>query len=1364
MWQRPDANNILKHYQFTIDKLHHCVFVCDSKNQIVHWNKAFEKIALKSPKKFASLKCWEIVHGLKHQPPNCINLKAKNSKHQETAEMTIAGRSYQILSDPVFDRNGNYLGSVHILSDITSQKQRERAIVRREKILEALANAGELFIKSENYESVIPNVLAQIGQAAEVSRVYIFEKHISPNGRLLVSQRFEWVNKGITPQIDNPLMQNFDVKKFGFGRWEKILTKGQVIFGKVKDLPINEQKILSAQQIRSIVVMPIFVKKDLWGFIGFDECRFEREWTQIEIDTLKAAASLLGTVIENAQKEQIIRESEIRYRTLVENANDAILLLDLAGNIITANKKAQELSGLSKKILPCNIAELGILPPKSVSIIQKNLKLRLANKPVKPYQIEFYPLKGSPKIVEVNASLVRDEQGKAIYDLAIIRDITDWYHTHNALKQSEEKFRSLVENVNVGVYRNTPDPKGRFIEANTAMCRMLGYNIREIKKLSVSDLYQNPADRKKFIKKIKKYGVVRNEEVHLKKKDGTPIIASVTARAHRDKSGKIDWIDGVIEDITERKTLEQEQQQKIQQTIRFQTALLKLSKLKLTDFDTAIRKILETDANTIDVERVSFWSFNKDQTKLVCDDLYLKSKNIHTKAGTLQVSKYPNYFKELRCGRVIAADNAQKDRRTAEFTKDYLVPYNISSMMDTPVRLHGQVVGVVCHEHTGQLRKWTLEEQSFASSIADLISLKLEEKALQTSQQIIKESEEKYRSLVENINVGIYRSTLTGRFVAVNKAMARIFGYASAQELKQVSVFKLYQNVKDREAFINKINKQGVVKNEELYLKKKDGTPIIASVTARVHRDKSGKIDWIDGVIENITERKNAELALRNSEERYRTIFEMANDAICIFDKNGVAISGNKKLFDLTGLTAKQLGLHISQYPIFPKKSLELVQQKMRQRFSGKEVGPYEVEIHPINGTPKIVEVNASLIRDTNGAIVGDLAIIRDVTERKRYEIALYESEQKFRTLVENIQDIIILRDANDNVKYINPACKTILGYSQEELMEKSPDVFHSLIYHQDRDFVQNMLKRVNKGIPCFNLEYRIMTKDGKIKWVSHSRTPILENNQVKMTIGVIRDITAQKETALQLQAAKEAAEAANRAKTAFLANMSHELRTPMHSILGFTDILMEKEENNNKERKEFLSIIKNSSDKLLHIINELLDLSRIESGKMTVEQKEFSIFDIANRLKFTYQPKIAEKHLQFKLILSRKLPKKLVGDPIKIEQILTNLLDNAIKFTHQGKIELYFGFLKPEKLKKKQGILEYYVKDTGVGIEPERMKHLFEQYLQADAYLTRITPGARLGLAIVKQLVDLMHGTIAVKSKLGKGTKFHIKHPIKLV
>ncbi|MCX7785936.1 MAG: PAS domain S-box protein [candidate division WOR-3 bacterium] len=1227
------SQKLLEQYRLTINTIPHAVFISDPKNQILFWNKAFEKLTAKNPKEFPSLRCWQIIHDLKSRPQNCLELVAKKTKLPKSAEIEINRRCFQAMATPIFDENNKYTGSVHILFDITQQKQQSDALIRREKILEAVAIAGELFIKTKNWQSVVPKVLALIGKASKVSRVYIFEKHLSSKGRLLASQRFEWVSKGITPQINNPLMQNLDVIKAGFGRWVKILTKGAPVYGLVKDFPVKEQKILSAQSILSIAVVPIFVAKDLWGFIGFDECINERTWTQIEIDTLKALASLIGSVIENAQKDKILRESE-------------------------------------------------------------------------------------------------------------------------------EKFRSLVNNLNIGVYRNTPDPKGKFIEANPSLCRMLGYNSQEINKLSVTDFYQNPQERENLLTKIKKYGFLKDEEIHLKKKDGTPIVAQITARAHRNLKGEINWIDGVIEDITERKKIEQqiaeseekyrtliemspyaiaahsegkiifvnqsavkllgakspqqligkpaldvvhpdyrdfvrkriqkmlttmkpaptveekfvrldgsvidvevsarpfiyqnkpaimnivsditarkkaeqEQQQKIEQTIRFQETLLKLSKQKFIDFNNAVKTILKTDAQTIDVARVSFWQFSEDKKKLICQDLYWKSKDTYEKGMVLSVDKYPNYFKALRKGRVIVGNDARKDNPTREFAKDYLIPLHITSMLDAPVRLHGKVVGVVCHEHTGPMRIWTLEEQNFVASIADLISLVLESTEIKKSQEIIQVSEEKYRSLVQNLNIGIYRSTPEGRFIEVNPAMARILGYSSVNELKNTLVTATYQDPEDRKKLLDKINKYGFVKNEELYLKKKDGTSIIASVTARVHRNQKGKIDWIDGVIE-------------------------------------------------------------------------------------------------------------------------------DITERKKYEQALFESEEKFRTLVENIQDIIILRDAKDNVKYINPACKQVLGYTPEELMAKSPDVFHSLIHPADRKEVEEKLNRVKMGIPCSNIEYRMITKDGKIKWVSHSRTPIMENNKVIMTIGVIRDITPQKEIALQLQSAKEAAEAANRAKTAFLANMSHELRTPMHSILGFTDILLEKEENNHKERKEFLNIIRNSSDKLLHIINELLDLSRIETGKITVEHKEFDIFELANRIRFTYQPKALEKNLQFKLMLSKNLPRKLIGDSVKIEQIVTNLLDNAVKFTYQGKIEVSFRL--SEVRKPNEAVLEYYVKDTGIGIEPERIPHLFEQYLQTDAYLTRATPGARLGLAIVKQLVNLMHGEIIVKSRLSKGTKFLIRHPIKLV
>ncbi|MFP3867931.1 MAG: PAS domain S-box protein [Desulfobacteraceae bacterium] len=214
-----------------------------------------------------------------------------------------------------FEYQGRHL-RLGIARDITERRQTELALKRREAVLEALSYTAQKFMEAYSWEQHIQEILAALGQTLEVSRAYIFENHRTPNGELLTSQRYEWVAPGITPQIDNPELQHFSWDKAGYGRWPQILSQGQPIFGLVRHLPPAEQKLCVAQDIKSVVVMPIFVEQEWWGVIGFDECRAERQWSGMEIEALRTAAATLGAAIEHERAHKALRESESNLRYL----------------------------------------------------------------------------------------------------------------------------------------------------------------------------------------------------------------------------------------------------------------------------------------------------------------------------------------------------------------------------------------------------------------------------------------------------------------------------------------------------------------------------------------------------------------------------------------------------------------------------------------------------------------------------------------------------------------------------------------------------------------------------------------------------------------------------------------------------------------------------------------------------------------------------------------------------------------------------------------------------------------------------------------------------------------------------------------
>ena len=214
------------------------------------------------------------------------------------------------------DEQGRPVGILGVTRDISKRKKAELALRRREAILEAVSFAAEKFLQTESWEKDIQNILGRLGQSADASRVYIFENHLNDAGDLLTSQRYEWAAPGIEPQIDNLEMQNISWREAGFDHWKEQLSQGQIIVGHAWEFPPPEQELLASQDIKSIVIVPIFVGQQWWGMIGLDECLNEREWSPVELEALKTAASTLGAAILHGRAEQALRKSEQKLRSL----------------------------------------------------------------------------------------------------------------------------------------------------------------------------------------------------------------------------------------------------------------------------------------------------------------------------------------------------------------------------------------------------------------------------------------------------------------------------------------------------------------------------------------------------------------------------------------------------------------------------------------------------------------------------------------------------------------------------------------------------------------------------------------------------------------------------------------------------------------------------------------------------------------------------------------------------------------------------------------------------------------------------------------------------------------------------------------
>ena len=385
------------------------------------------------------------------------------------------------------------------------------------------------------------------------------------------------------------------------------------------------------------------------------------------------------------------------------------------------------------------------------------------------------------------------------------------------------------------------------------------------------------------------------------------------------------------------------------------------------------------------------------------------------------------------------------------------------------------------------------------------------------------------------------------------------------------------------------------------------------------------------------------------------------------------------------------------------------------------------------------------------------VCFVTDISERRAMESALQASEQQFRSLIGNIPGISYRSKLNGDwpMVFISDAVERVTGYPARDFLGEPPRrVFGALIHAEDRVRVaKDTGAALREGRP-YLVEYRLLHADGSVRWLWENGTTVCdEHGDVQWLDGVILDITERRQMEEALRDAKEKAEQAAAARATFVANMSHEIRTPMNSILGFTDVLLDGELNGAQRRH--LDTIRSAGRALLRLLNEILDTAKLEKGAVELEQNDYNLLSLIDELSSTLAANARAKGLHLDIHYDPALPTGLRGDELRMRQVLTNLLDNAIKFTSEGGVTLRVGAEGDQ--------LCIAVADTGIGIAPERLAAIFDPFTQADASMTRRFGGTGLGTTISKQLVELMGGRIWAESEIGRGTTFHVRVPLVL-
>jgi PAS domain S-box-containing protein len=632
---------------------------------------------------------------------------------------------------------------------------------------------------------------------------------------------------------------------------------------------------------------------------------------------------------------------------------------------------------------------------------------------------------------------------------------------------------------------------------------------------------------------------------------------------------------------------------------------------------------------------------------------------------------------------------------------------------------------------------------------------------LKKAETALLDSESRFRALFENAPLPYLSLDEQGRLLDVNRRWQETLGYEKEETVGRWFGDLLHPNDKPlfKELFTT-FNSSPFLDGAELTLLKKNGDSLLASFSGCVQHGDHGDFLRAHCIFTDVSQRKKAEAAIQASEEKLRVLFETAPDAILIFDADRQSfVNANPAAEALSGLSREELLRSTPQSfyaPVQPDglPGSDTFNVYGRRALAGEQL-LFERALTNAAGKQLICEVRLVALPSPDRRLLR--ASVIDVTERKKAEAELNHKTSLLASLINSTPDLVFIKDLKGVYLGCNPAFGAFVGKTVEEIVGRTDfDLFDLEVAKFFREQDELMF---SVGKPRRNDEW-VTFPDGRQMLLDTLKAPLVDQQGAFYgLLGMSRDITERFQLEEELRRSKDEAERANATKSAFLANMSHEIRTPLNGLMGMMQLL--KRTRLDSLQQQYADMAIRAGRRLTQLLSDILDLSRIEANRMSIAHTVFVLNDVLDSLRETFDPLTLDKNVSLVVNPEPGLPEKLVGDEVRLRQILFNLVGNALKFSLQGEVRVDISLLTP--VSPTCARLLFMISDQGVGIPDDQIGLICNAFTQVEDSYTRKQQGAGLGLAITKRLVELMRGALTFDSEEGKGATVYLSLPMDL-